>query len=158
MPLTRASLTGGLLAAALAGGVCTTSAAAQATDTTAASAASAAPRPVRKNPDRIAAEEIAARPTARDAWELIRTLRPAWLHSHEERQVVTDDNPLENRNYRTVVLRDGQRLGWIEELRTIQISAIGEIRHYAAREAVERWGLAYGGGAILILSPGVSPP
>jgi hypothetical protein len=118
-----------------------------------AAPAAAAPAPAprqHRDPRVITHDEVAERVTAHDAFELVRILRPAWLRSRDFRPGFPAD--MENRGQLVVVFRDGQRFGWVDDLRQIQTSAIAEIRHYDAAEASERWGQGLKGGVIMVIS------
>jgi hypothetical protein len=119
------------------------------TDSAAAVQAAAAPRPAqpRRNANVITAEEIAQHPSATDAYDLIRMLRPAWLRLRYQAPPAGAS---------LTVVRDGQRLGPVEELRHLQLADLGELRYYDSRDARDRWG--FQGGAIQVLSPGTTAP
>ena len=50
------------------------------------------------------------------------------------------------------VYRDNQRIGGVEELRSIQPSSVLSVRYYDPIAAAARWGLNHGGGAIYVLT------
>jgi hypothetical protein len=111
-----------------------------------------APRP-HSNPDLITAEDIAAHP-ARNLYELVRSIRPAWLRGTAASNFYGHQS---NPNYpdvhaRFVVMQDGLRLGDVEELRRIRIETVGEVRYLDSREAVAHYGPSFGKGAILVTS------
>jgi hypothetical protein len=104
------------------------------------------PPPVRRprrNPDLISREEIAGE-TARNAYELVRKLRSAWLRPRTS-MASEADSPIH-------VYLDGQLMGIQDELIRIDAATIGEIRYVNGHDAVTRWGRDYTGGAILVVS------
>jgi hypothetical protein len=108
-----------------------------------------APRP-RPNRNLITAEEIAEHPS-RDLYELVRSLRPAWLRE----EVATTSNIGHDSPFvsaRLVVMHDGLRIGDLEELGRIPIETVGEVRYLDGRDAVARYGGEFGRGAIVVTS------
>jgi hypothetical protein len=47
---------------------------------------------------------------------------------------------------------DTNRLGGVEEMRSISVNAVASIRHYNGVDATMRWGVGHNAGAIQILS------
>lgn len=128
-------------AAALA---CARPAAAQ-TDSTATTAPSVqiAQPPARAHVNRnlLTTEEIAQR-HAPNAYELIRGLRPGWLHGARGASGL--------RGVEVVVYRDGMRMGGPGVLYDINPESIAEIRYFDAIDATQRWGTDHGAGAIFV--------
>ena len=155
-PLVLASFAAALvLAPSLAAQTDTTSAPPPAADTAAAGARQpSAPRP-RPNTNRnlITAEEIAAHPS-RDLYELVRSIRPAWLRGTAATTTSyrSGNENIPDVHTRLVVMHDGLRLGELQELRRIPIATVGEVRYLDSREAVARYGGGFGGGAIVVTS------
>lgn len=82
---------------------------------------------------------------ATDAYEAIMRLRPQFFTRTGERSA---RRPLA----RLAVYLDNVRLGGVEALRSIPVSAIASIRYFSAGEAHYNWGLDNEGGAIQIRS------
>jgi hypothetical protein len=81
-----------------------------------------------------------------NAFDLIRSLRPLYLKSRGKSSINNNTN-----EYATVYL-DGQQYGDISTLRTIASAQIREIRYYSASDAMTKFGMQAGGGAIEILT------
>jgi hypothetical protein len=47
---------------------------------------------------------------------------------------------------------DSNRLGGVDEMRSISVNAVASIRHYNGTDATMRWGVGHNAGAIQILS------
>ncbi|HKP76106.1 MAG TPA: TonB-dependent receptor plug domain-containing protein [Longimicrobiaceae bacterium] len=124
------------------------------TDTTSAAPPGqhAAPRP-HTNPNLITAEEIAAHP-ARNLYELVRSIRPAWLRGITASVTYgsQSDPNIPDIYARMLVMQDGLRLGEFDELRRIPVETVAEVRYLDGREAVARFGPSFGKGAILVTS------
>jgi hypothetical protein len=153
-PRPAATSTSGTLRAAaliIAALLALASPAAAQTDTTAHAPPPATPTPrARRNPKLITAEEIAAHP-ARDAYELVRALRPTWLRPTTAGPVGTQGMEAATM-LEPVVFRDGSRMGGLAELRNIPAESISELRFLDGREAMDRWGQGNSAGAILVTS------
>lgn len=86
--------------------------------------------------------------TASDAFQLIRSERPAWLR---RRGALTmragvegiEDTPI-------IVYLDNARFGTAAELETLPTQGITEIRRLSARDATQRFGTGHSRGAIVI--------
>jgi hypothetical protein len=50
------------------------------------------------------------------------------------------------------VYYDGNRLGGVEEMRSVSVASIAGVRHYTGTDATLRWGVGHSAGAIQILS------
>lgn len=104
-------------------------------------AGTSAPRPQQ---NLITAEEIAAA-NVNYAYEAVERLRPQWLVPRPPR-VLSDRRPLI-----PVVFLDNVHIGDINELWTIPVSEIQEIRLLDDREAVSRFGTEYNSGIIQVI-------
>jgi hypothetical protein len=76
------------------------------------------------------------------AYEAVAALRSNWL---ETRGVDSFRTPSQ-----VLVYMDNVRLGGVETLRGVAISAITYIQHYDGISATERWGFDHGAGVILV--------
>jgi hypothetical protein len=47
---------------------------------------------------------------------------------------------------------DGNRLGGVDEMRSVVVSSVASVRHYNGVDATMRWGVGHNAGAIQILS------
>lgn len=110
--------------------------------------AAAHKKPPRRDPSIITAEEIAEAPrNIRDAYELVKMLRPRFFEHHsvggfgqssawgEGPGVVFDDTPR----------------GGVDNLRNIPLSNVREIRYLNGPEASNRYGGDFHGGAIVVI-------
>ena len=80
-----------------------------------------------------------------NAYEAVAALRSNWLNVR----------PTSFRApTRVQVYLDDARLGGVEMLRTLAISAIAYMRHYDGLAATGRWGVDHGGGAIYVSTRG----
>jgi Tfp pilus assembly pilus retraction ATPase PilT len=93
-----------------------------------------APRSVRRIQDRITYEEIQTLPDARDAYELVRALRPHFLH---ERNTGSAGR---SRPGQLMVYVNNAERGTLETLRTIPRHAVLEIRKLSAADATTKYG------------------
>lgn len=100
---------------------------------------------VRWDPERITAEEIAARaPDARNAYEVIQRLRPSFLRKRSTRNVQSEvTEPIK-------VYVDGAYRGTPETLRELMRDGIVEIVHLSGPDATTRFGTGHNNGAILV--------
>ena len=92
------------------------------------------PPTVRRIPDRITYEEIQTLPDARDAYELVRALRPHFL---TERNTGSAGR---SRPGQLVVYVNNAERGNLETLRTIPRHAVLEIRKLSAADATTKYG------------------
>ncbi len=106
----------------------------------------AQPRTQRRSPDRITIEEIQALPDAKDAYDLVRLLRPAFL---VERATGSGGRA---RVGRLIVWVNGAERGPVETLRTIPASAVLEIRKLSATDAVTQYGKDQNGVILVTVS------
>lgn len=74
------------------------------------------------------------------AYDAIRRLRPRWLRRRG------------TRNELAVVYQDNFRLGELDQLRSIMIEQVAEIRFISASDATTRWGTGHSGGAIQVIT------
>lgn len=92
----------------------------------------------------LTAEEIAGA-NVNYAYEAVEQLRPQWFNVRPPRSW-TDQTPLV-----PVVFLDNTMLGELEQLWTIVVTEIKEIRFLDDREAVNRYGTTYSGGIIQVI-------
>lgn len=109
------------------------------------------PRITRRAPDRITLEEIQTVPSATDAYELVRLLRPAFLI---ERHTGSAGR---SRPGRLMVLVNGAERGSVETLRTIPAHAVLEIRKLSAADAMTMFGKEQNGVIMVRVSTGTPP-
>lgn len=81
---------------------------------------------------------------AANALELIKSLRPNWLHGRGAKSIL-----FEEASY-PVVYVNGNRLGDVSTLATLPADNITEMQYLNAGDATIRFGLNHPGGAILI--------
>lgn len=110
----------------------------------ASSSGSGASRP-RGARDLITAEELATS-SASNTLDAIRQLRPNFLQT---RGPITLGNAAPGGNEPAVFL-DGQRFGGLNELTTISVADVREIRYLSGPDATQRFGTGYAQGAILV--------
>ena len=105
-----------------------------------------------KRSDLISYEEIQATPDARDAYELVRRLRPNFLNVRATgsggRTKPTD----------ILVYVNGAERGPLETLRTIPSHAVLEIRKLSAADAVTQFGKDQNGVIMVKVATGTPPP
>lgn len=118
------------------------------TVTACASAGAAGEDTTRRDARRITAEEI-AEASQTDAYDLVRTLRPAWLRKRGGGSAstlsagATADTDI-------AVVMDNVQMGGPEALRQIPLSAIRWMEFVDAMTATQRWGTGYPYGAIVV--------
>lgn len=95
----------------------------------------------------ITYEDIADLP-ARDAYEVVQTLRPMWLRGRARMSI---QNP---GTLTPVVYVDNMRFGDVGSLRQISADAVAEIRYIGASDATTRWGTGHAGGVIMVRMQG----
>lgn len=124
--------------------------------------AGATPRMVQSNgSDVILAEEI-RQSTARNAYEMIRNLRPRWLQTRgtssfgeATRGQSTSDAggvSLEQGQSAIKVYMNNTPLGDVTILRTLDVGSFSEIRYFDSAQATYKWGQGHFGGAIEIIT------
>lgn len=74
-----------------------------------------------------------------NAWDAVAALRPDWLQS-------TDRSGA----FRPVVYVDGERVGYVEHLRSIDASGVLRIRFMDSYEGLRRYGRDHSGGVFLV--------
>jgi hypothetical protein len=89
----------------------------------------------------ITAEEVEASHEA-NAYEVVSKLRPAFLRSRGRTTITTGASEFPS------VFVDGQFYGDLNSLRTIIAPQVRLIRYYNGPDAVTRFGMLYGSGAI----------
>ena len=101
---------------------------------------SAAPNAPRGDRNKITAQQL-ARITADNAYDAIRLLQPQWLTER-------GPNSINAPPASAVVFIDGSRAGDIDNLRSVLVSTVVEIRYLNSGEASNRYGLGLSRGAI----------
>lgn len=104
------------------------------------------PKVTKRAADRITLEEIQALPDARDAYELVRQLRPAFLI------VRATGSAGQSRPGILTVWVNGAERGPVETLRTIPAHAVMEIRKISATDAMTRYGKEQNGVILVTVS------
>lgn len=100
--------------------------------------------PTSSNRAVVAEEEIPTTGTE-SAYELVQRIRPEYLRARPA-QGSTGANG--NLAPAPILVVNGQRVGGLEDLKTIPASSLAGIRYYTIEEAKRRFGMQYGGGAI----------
>jgi hypothetical protein len=109
--------------------------------------AAVAKKPPRRDPSVISAEEIAQAPQSiRDAYELVKMLRPRFFERHSVSRI--GQNPIWGEGP-GVVFDDTPR-GGIDNLRNIPLTSIREIRYLNGPDASNRYGSDFHAGAIVV--------
>lgn len=109
------------------------------------------PPKIVRRPDVISLEEIQATADARDAYELVRRLRPAFLI------VRATGTAGRTRPVDLLVWVNGAERGSLEILRTIPAHAVLEIRKISAADAVTQYGKDQNGVILVRLATGTPP-
>jgi len=102
-------------------------------------------RPARRDMNRISVVEVQNAQDMSDAYELIHTLRRAWLRA--PRGSTSTLAPID-----VAVFMNGVRLGTREALKTIPVTAVKSARFYSAVDARRKFGGDTSAGAIEIES------
>jgi len=97
----------------------------------------------RRESNRITSEEI-RQVQAQSTYDLIRSLRPAWLERRGQHSLT---NPAAGQ---VVVYVDGTRTGGPDFLRQIPAINVESAQYLSGTEAGSRFGLDHSGGAILV--------
>jgi hypothetical protein len=108
-----------------------------------ACASSTGTKSPRRSTNLITAEEVAAS-TAKDAYEAIQLLRPEWLIP---RGIASPNNP---RSTLPAAYINNSRLGDIENLSSVSVLSIAEIRFLSPNDATTLYGTGHVGGAITV--------
>ncbi len=97
---------------------------------------------------------------AQNAYELVSSLRPHWLRRRGNKSFREDDKVegttvivVHEGIESIIVYMDNARMGGIESLRQIPISAVGGVRFYDGPTASYMWGSGHAHGVILVSSP-----
>jgi hypothetical protein len=90
--------------------------------------------------DALSREQIGAT-RAPNAYDAVARLRPRWLMARSASTLQADGNPV-------LVYVDGHRMGQVQELRSLPIENISEIRYVDARDATTRYGTGHANGVI----------
>ena len=99
---------------------------------------------IKRNPDLITAQEIAAAPdAARTAFDLVKQLRPLWLS-------VRGPSSISLGTPKPQAYVDGVLRGDPSTLSDISRESIREIRHLRGTDATQRFGVNHENGAILV--------
>ena len=106
----------------------------------------------RRDPDRITLDEIQTLPDARDAFDIVRLLRPAFL---VERRTGSAG---QSRPGQLVVWVNGAERGGVDALRTIPAHAVLEIRRLSQADATTRYGKDQNGVLLVRVGALDSPP
>ncbi len=101
-----------------------------------------APRAAHSSNDRITFEEIQRGHWA-SAYDLVESLRPRWLRSHGPDTILGQPVVVQ-------VHLDENRLGGVQELRTIAVNDIESIEWVDPVSAASRWGSDHANGAIIV--------
>lgn len=112
--------------------------------TACASAGSKNP-PTQHNSNVITQEEIAASMES-NAYDAVARLRPLFLKTRGRTSITAQGD------MHATVFVDGQRYGDVSTLRNIVANQIHEIRYLSGPEAVTRYGMEYGSGAIEVIT------
>lgn len=85
---------------------------------------------------------------ATNAYEAVERLKSHWLRS------TTPTSPVSQQagTIPVMVYLDNQRMGYVDQLRRIEVAAIDYIRYFSPAEAAARWGFGNAGGAILVVT------
>jgi hypothetical protein len=103
-----------------------------------------APANPKRDPDLITQAEIAAAEDIQNAYDLVKRLRPNWLHTRGPSSIHLPTPEVQ------VYINEVQR-GSAESLRDLQRTALREIRHLRGPDATQRFGTGHENGAILVI-------
>ncbi|HEV2671649.1 MAG TPA: hypothetical protein VGU74_11185 [Gemmatimonadales bacterium] len=95
------------------------------------------------DPERLSQEEM-LREHFTNVYDAVASLRSAWLTVRG-----TDSFQQPSQVW---VYYDANRLGGVDEMRSISVNSVVSIRHYNGVDATMRWGVGHNAGAIQILS------
>lgn len=105
------------------------------------------------DPNKITAEEIAAKPDIRNAYEAIQTLRPKFLRQNRSPQGNIDAGPMGlGDNGWPALYIDDLPTPELPELRNIQVREIVEIRYMTGRDGLARYGNGHQNGVIFVVT------
>jgi hypothetical protein len=97
----------------------------------------------RRDRNKITVEEIAERPSAQNAYDVIKVLRPQWLSVRGPTTIVQQEISV-------MVYRDGSKMGTVDELYSMPADQIKEMRFLSPGDATLRYGTDHPRGAIEI--------
>jgi hypothetical protein len=108
------------------------------------------PHKIRHQRNLITAEEIATRPGEGNAYDLIRSLRPAWFNTRGVASGNLSGNGIGGvtDNAGIAVYLDGVKMGGLDQLRSIEADRIQEMRLLSASDATMKYGTGHPAGAI----------
>jgi hypothetical protein len=95
------------------------------------------------DPERLSQEEM-RREHFTNVYDAVASLRSAWL-------VVRGTDSFQQPS-QIWVYYDANRLGGVDEMRSVLVSSIASLRHYNGVDATMRWGVGHSAGVIQILS------
>ncbi len=104
--------------------------------------AQAQQKKIRRQRNVITAEEVATRPGLSTAYDVVRSLRPAWLTT---RGVTSTEDP---RAGGIQVYVDGVSMGGVSELQSIGVDRIQQLRFLSSSDATMKYGTGNTSGAI----------
>ncbi len=97
----------------------------------------------RPDPERLSQEEM-LREHFTNVYDAVTSLRSAWLTVRG-----TDSFRQTSQIW---VYYDENRLGGVDEMRSLPVNSVASLRHYNGVDATMRWGVGHSAGAIQILS------
>jgi hypothetical protein len=97
----------------------------------------------RPDPERLSQEEMLNEHFT-NVYDAVAALRSAWLTVRG-----TDSFTQPSQVW---VYYDENRLGGVDEMRSVLVNSVASLRHYNGTEATLRWGVGHNAGAIQILS------
>ena len=95
----------------------------------------------------ITAEEIASSGGLENALDAVQRLRPSMMRP----RTTTFQSGNQAAGVPVLVYSDEVKLGGIENLRSIPISQVREIRYLSATDATQRWGTGHSSGVIQVV-------
>jgi len=115
------------------------------TPQTGATPAPTGTRPARRQANLITEEEL-AQSSARNGLQAVQMLRPDWLRGRGSASI-RDVSPAA-----VIVYVNDQRLGGVNELEQLNVTAIKSLRFMSASEATNRYGTGHTGGVITVVA------
>lgn len=108
----------------------------------------------KSDPNKITAEEIAARPDVRNAWEAIQALRPKFMRQNRTGQAGSiDTGPMGmGADGWPALYVDQAPTPELRELRNIPSPQIVEIRYMTGRDGLARYGNGHQNGVIFVVT------
>ena len=135
---------------ALAFATCITVGCGGGTTSAATGADATAPAP-RRDRTVITAEELKD-VSVLNLYEAVQRIHPEWLVARNQATQTRSNATTASGQAGVQVYMDTQRLGNVEMLRQISISAVASLKYYSSSEAQSRFGLGNSSGAIQIIS------